>query len=56
MLIGGICWLAVMILWQRKALKVPRRSWGWIAVFGLVLAMNTFTYFLVISNRSPLRS
>jgi drug/metabolite transporter (DMT)-like permease len=53
MLIGGICLLAVMILWQRKALKVPRRSWGWIVVFGLVLAMNTFTYFLAIS-RLPL--
>jgi len=53
MLIGGICLLAAMILWQRKALQAPRRSWGWIVVFGLVLAMNTFTYFLAIS-RLPL--
>jgi inner membrane transporter RhtA len=52
-LIGGICLLAAMILWQRTALKAPRRSWGWIVVFGLVLAMNTFTYFLAIS-RLPL--
>lgn len=53
MLIGGLCLLAVMITWQRKALKAPRRHWGWIVVFGLVLAMNTFTYFLAIS-RLPL--
>ncbi|HLX58727.1 MAG TPA: EamA family transporter [Ktedonobacteraceae bacterium] len=53
MLIGGICLLAAMIVWQRKALNAPRRHWGWIVVFGLVLAINTFTYFLAIS-RLPL--
>ncbi len=53
MLIGGLCLLTAMLLWQRKALKVARRKWGWIIVFGLVLAMNTFTYFLAIS-RLPL--
>jgi drug/metabolite transporter (DMT)-like permease len=53
MLIGGVCLLAVMIIWQRKALKAPRRYWAWIVVFGLVLAMNSFTYFLAIS-RLPL--
>jgi drug/metabolite transporter (DMT)-like permease len=53
MLIGGICLLAVMLTWQRRALKAPRRHWAWIVVFGLVLAINTFTYFLAIS-RLPL--
>ena len=53
MLIGGICLLGVMLLWQRNALKAPRRYWAWIVVFGLVLAMSTFTYFLAIS-RLPL--
>ena len=53
MLIGGVCLLAVMLLWQRSAFKAPRRYWAWIVVFGLVLAINTFTYFLAIS-RLPL--
>ena len=53
MLIGGVCLLAVMLIWQRRALKAPRRHWAWIVVFGLVLAINTFTYFLAIS-RLPL--
>ncbi len=53
MLIGGVCLLAVMIIWQRKALKAPRRYWAWLVVFGLVLAINSFTYFLAIS-RLPL--
>jgi hypothetical protein len=30
MLIGAICLLGVLIIGQRKGLKVPRRSWGWI--------------------------
>ena len=50
MLIGGICLLLVMLFWQRKALKAPRRHWAWIVTFGLVLAMSTFTYFLAISH------
>jgi drug/metabolite transporter (DMT)-like permease len=50
MLIGGACLLAVMLFWQRNALKAPRRYWAWIVVFGLVLAMSTFTYFLAISH------
>lgn len=53
MLIGSVCLLAVMITWQRKSLKAPHRYWAWIVVFGLVLAMNSFTYFLAIS-RLPL--
>ena len=53
MLIGAICLLGVLIIGQRKGLKVPRRSWGWIVAFGLSLAMVTFTYFMAIS-RLPL--
>jgi len=50
MLIGGVCLLVVMLFWQRSALKAPRRHWAWMVVFGLVLAMSTFTYFLAISH------
>jgi inner membrane transporter RhtA len=53
MLIGAICLLAVLVIWQRRGLKVPRRSWGWIVAFGLSLAMVTYTYFVAIS-RLPL--
>ena len=53
MLIGAICLLGVLIIGQRKGLKVPRRSWSWIVAFGLSLAMVTFTYFMAIS-RLPL--
>ncbi|HEX6481642.1 MAG TPA: EamA family transporter [Ktedonobacteraceae bacterium] len=53
MLIGAICLLGVLVIGQRKGLKVPRRSWGWIVAFGLSLAMVTYTYFMAIS-RLPL--
>ena len=53
MLIGAICLLGVLVIGQRKGLKVPRGSWGWILAFGLSLAMVTFTYFMAIS-RLPL--
>ena len=53
MLIGAISLLGVLVIGQRKGLKVPRRSWGWIVAFGLSLAMVTFTYFMAIS-RLPL--
>jgi inner membrane transporter RhtA len=53
MLIGAICLLAVLVIWQRRGLKVPCRSWGWIVAFGLSLAMVTYTYFVAIS-RLPL--
>jgi drug/metabolite transporter (DMT)-like permease len=49
MLIGGATLLAVLVLGQRKGLKVQRRSWGWIVAFGLSLAMVTYTYFVSIS-------
>ena len=53
MLIGGVCLLAVLLLGQRQGLKLQRRYWGWIVLFGLSLAIVTFTYFVAIS-RLPL--
>lgn len=53
MLIGAICLLAVLVVGQRKGLKVPWRSWGWVVAFGLSLALVTYTYFVAIS-RLPL--
>lgn len=53
MLIGAICLLAVLVIGQRKGLKVPWRSWGWVVAFGLSLALVTYTYFVAIS-RLPL--
>ena len=53
MLIGAICLLGVLVIGQRKGLKVPRGSWGWIVAFGLSLAMVTFTYFMAISRLPP---
>ena len=53
MLIGGVSLLAVLLLGQRQALKLQRHYWGWIVLFGLSLAVVTFTYFVAIS-RLPL--
>jgi len=53
MLIGGVCLLLVLLVGQRKALKLPRRHWGWMIAFGLSLALVTYTYFVAIS-RLPL--
>jgi drug/metabolite transporter (DMT)-like permease len=53
MLIGGVSLLAVLLVGQRQGLKLQRRYWGWIVLFGLSLAMVTFTYFVAIS-RLPL--
>ncbi|HJT58960.1 MAG TPA: EamA family transporter [Ktedonobacteraceae bacterium] len=53
MLIGAICLLAVLVVGQRKGLKVPWRSWGWVVAYGLSLALVTYTYFVAIS-RLPL--
>jgi inner membrane transporter RhtA len=50
MLIGGLCLMLVLILGQRKGLKVQRRYWGWIVAFGISLAFATYTYFLSISR------
>ena len=53
MLIGGVSLLAVLLLGQRQGLKLQHRYWGWIVLFGLSLAIVTFTYFVAIS-RLPL--
>jgi drug/metabolite transporter (DMT)-like permease len=50
MLIGGICLMAVLIIGQRKGLKVKRRYWGWVVAFGISLAFTTYTYLLSISR------
>src|SRR5258706_16465427 len=49
MLIGAICLLAVLVIWQRRGLKVPRPRWGWKVGFGLFLAKVNYTYFVGIS-------
>lgn len=53
MLIGGICLMTILIIGQRKGLRVHRRYWGWVVAFGIVLALTAYTYFLAIS-RLPL--
>jgi len=53
MLIGGICLMTILIIGQRKGLRVQRRYWGWVVAFGIVLALTAYTYFLAIS-RLPL--
>ena len=50
MIIGAFCLLSLLFLRQRSALKVPRRSIGWIIAFGLSLALVTYTYFVAISR------
>jgi drug/metabolite transporter (DMT)-like permease len=50
MLIGGMCLITVLVIGQRKGLKVQRRYWGWIVAFGISLALATYTYFLSISR------
>ncbi len=50
MLIGGICLMAVLIIGQRKGLKVKRGYWGWVVAFGISLAFTTYTYLLSISR------
>ena len=36
MLIGGLCLMAVLVIGQRKGLKVKRRYWGWIIALSLI--------------------
>ena len=50
MLIGGLCLMTVLVIGQRKGLKVKRRYWGWIIAFGISLAFTTYTYLLSISR------
>lgn len=50
MLIGGLCLFIFLLVSWRKGLKLPRRQWGWIVLFGLALAMVTYTYFVAISR------
>ena len=50
MLIGGVCLMLVLVVGQRKGLKVRRRYWGWIVAFGISLAFAAYTYLLSISR------
>jgi drug/metabolite transporter (DMT)-like permease len=50
MLIGGVCLVSVLVVGQRKGLKVQRRHWAWLVAFGISLALTTYTYFLSISR------
>jgi drug/metabolite transporter (DMT)-like permease len=50
MLIGGVCLMIVLVIGYRKGLKVQRRYWGLLVVFGISLAFATYTYFLSISR------
>jgi len=50
MLIGGVSLLAVLLLGQRQGLKLQRRYWGRIVLFGLSLDIVTFTYLVAISR------
>jgi inner membrane transporter RhtA len=50
MLIGGVCLISVLVIMQRKELKVKRRCWGWVIAFGISLALTTYTYLLSISR------
>ena len=53
MLIGGLGLLIVLLVWDRRALKLYTRDWGWVIGFGLSLALVSYTYFVAIS-RLPL--
>jgi drug/metabolite transporter (DMT)-like permease len=53
MLIGGLGLLIVLLIWDRRALKLYARDWGWVIGFGLSLALVSYTYFVAIS-RLPL--
>ncbi len=50
MIIGAFCLLSLLLIGRRSALKVPRRSIGWVIAFGLSLAVVTYTYFVAISR------
>lgn len=50
MIVGGLCLLGFVGVWQRHSLKLPLRSLGWIIAFGLSMALVTYTYFVSISR------
>ncbi len=50
MIIGGLCLFGFLCVQQRQALKLPRRTFGWMIVFGLSIALVTYTYFVSISR------
>jgi drug/metabolite transporter (DMT)-like permease len=53
MLIGGLGLLIVLLVRDRRALKLHVRDLSWVMVFGIALALVSYTYFVAIS-RLPL--
>ena len=49
MIVGGLGLFGFLCV-QRQCLKLPRRAFGWIIVFGLLIALVTYTYFVAISR------
>lgn len=50
MIVGALCIGGFLCIRQRRALKLPRRSLGWLLAFGLSMALVTYTYFVSISR------
>src|SRR4051794_30918671 len=44
MAIGGLGLLVALLVWNRHALKLPLRDWGWTLMFGLSLVLVSYTY------------
>lgn len=49
MIVGGLGLFGFLCV-QRQRLKLPRRAFGWIIAFGLLMALVTYTYFVAISR------
>src|SRR5215471_12338495 len=50
MIVGSLCLFALLSTQPRQVWRIPRRTWGWLAAFGLVIALVTYTYFVAISR------
>ncbi len=50
MIVGGVCLLVFLLLGQRQSFKFSWRGAGWVLLFGLSLALVTYTYFVAISR------
>lgn len=50
MIVGFVCLFGFLLIGRRQELKMPRRAWGWLLIFGLTMALVTYTYFVAISR------
>src|SRR5689334_10180710 len=50
MIVGSLCLFALLATQPRQAWRLPRRTWGWLVAFGLIIALVTYTYFVAISR------